>query len=362
MVNNSAPVGGAHEFDSDVLEQWVTETANQKGVSKQKLLDEILSSYWVLEELSGVITNSNVTSESRQSDGQPLDDSTNKATADERSTTEDSQSGRSSTTEFSELKSELQGLQTAIEALSDKQQNEADETHSKLSTESGVVDLEHQLRDLSSAVIDRQGETNETVTQLSDRLDKIEDRLDEIESELDGHSLSELESTTQQTRTAQHDLETRLESEFDSIEQVLQHLLDTTDNIEYRLGAVSDSRQEALKPIRERNDIQQELAELKQEALRHEVKTCVCDHCDQQIDLGLLEVPFCPSCERQFTGIAKGGWLPFSKSKIKTTDQTQESDNSEIQESIDRQQSSNRNSTTAGSQPSSGRDGYQTNW
>ena len=60
MSNDSSPVGGAHGFDSDALEEWVAETARQKGVSKQKLLDEILSSYWVLEELSGVVTDSSV--------------------------------------------------------------------------------------------------------------------------------------------------------------------------------------------------------------------------------------------------------------------------------------------------------------
>jgi len=67
-----------------------------------------------------------------------------------------------------------------------------------------------------------------------------------------------------------------VESEFDSIEKVLQHLLDTTDNIEYRLGTVSDSRQEALRPFQQHTAMQDALADLKAEAIRHGVKACVC--------------------------------------------------------------------------------------
>src|SRR6056297_2546801 len=41
--------------DTDALGAWVAETAAKKGVSERELLDEILSSYWVLEELSDVV-------------------------------------------------------------------------------------------------------------------------------------------------------------------------------------------------------------------------------------------------------------------------------------------------------------------
>lgn len=35
--------------DTDALGAWVAETAAKKDVSERELLDEILSSYWVLE-------------------------------------------------------------------------------------------------------------------------------------------------------------------------------------------------------------------------------------------------------------------------------------------------------------------------
>lgn len=316
MSNDSSPVGGAHGFDSDALEEWVTETARQKGVSKQQLLDEILSSYWVLEELSGVVSDETVANNSQPAESQPQPETADHHQETPRRPTEQS---TTTTNEFSELKSELQGLRGAIEELSTKTDDTDDE-----STDTDVAALEGQLEDLSAAVVDRQTETDDTVSELSAQLDAIETRLSEIETTLEtGMSLGELREAVGENNSRQADLEARIESEFDSIEKVLQHLLDTTDNIEYRLGAVSDSRQEALRPIQQRNAMQDALAELKQEALRHGVKTCVCDSCGQSIDLGLLERPECPSCERRATGISEGGWLPFSKHELKTTQRNQ---------------------------------------
>jgi len=356
MSNDSSPVGGAHGFDSDALEEWVAETARQKGVSKQKLLDEILSSYWVLEELSGVVTDSSVTDDARQSDRAQSGDQTGDRRHGPTEGQRDSGTATpSSSVEFSELKTELQSLRTAIEGLSrdhggEQPVDDADE----------VSALEGQLNDLSSAVVERQTETDETVKQLAERIDGLSQQLDEVESRLDeGMSLAELEERVEDTSADHADLEARLESEFDSIEQVLQHLLDTTDNIEYRLGAVSESRQEALEPLRARNEMHEAVAELKQEALRHEVSAAVCDNCDQKIDLGLLEVPSCPSCERRFTGISNGGWLPFSKATINTTDRPQEF--GDDREGRSQQWDSNED-TTGGPHRSGRHESYQTDW
>jgi len=346
MSNDSSPVGGAHGFDSEALEEWVSETARQKGVSKQELLDEILSSYWVLEELSGVVTDSEVTNEPRHAEGQPSVESEDRSTAGG----EPIDDGRSSTAEFSELKAELQGLRGAIEELSGDQTDSDDETGGE-----ELSALEGQLDDLSSAVVDRQTETDDTIDKLDDRLETVDERLSAVERRLsEGMSLSELEAAIERTEADHAELERRLESEFDSIEQVLQHLLDTTDNIEYRLGAVSDARQEALAPVREQFAKQEELADLKQEAIRHGVETADCDNCGQTIDLGLLEAPECPSCERRFTGITKGGWLPFSNDKLQTTDRPIEP--------AGRQSDGQSPERPPTDREPSGPDSYQTNW
>ena len=344
MSNDSSPVGGAHGFDSEALEEWVSETARQKGVSKQELLDEILSSYWVLEELSGVVTDSEVANEPRHGEGQPT------VEADERSTAGGPADDQSSTAEFTELKAELQGLRGAIEELSREQTDaDTDETGGE-----ELSALEGQLDDLSTAVVDRQHETDDTLDRLADRLDTVDERLSAAERRLsEGMSLSELEAAIERTEADHAELERRLESEFDSIEQVLQHLLDTTDNIEYRLGAVSDARQEALAPMREQFAVQEELADLKQEAIRHGVETADCDNCGQTIDLGLLEAPECPSCERRFTGITKGGWLPFSNDKLQTTDRPIEP--------AEQPGGSSPERPPTDREPS-GPDSYQTNW
>lgn len=355
MSNDSSPVGGAHGFDSDALEEWVTETATQKGVSKQKLLDEILSSYWVLEELSGIV------SESRQSNSQSSSTSLADHHYDSTDTTPagGSEASVSSKTEFSELKSELQELRAAIDDLSQEQRS-TETSPDGVSPLPEFSTLEGQLDDISSAVVEQQTETDAGLEELVGRVDTLSERLAEIESQLEtGMSLDALEAAVQQNSTDHAELESQLDSEFDSIEQVLQHLLDTTDNIEYRLGAVSESRQEALRPLQERNKHQDKLTALKQEAIRHEVSTGVCDNCDQQINLGLLERPFCPSCECQFTGISKGSWLPFSKSTINTTDRRQEFEPST--DSPTQQWDASNTAPSAG-QESTGLDSYRTDW
>jgi len=57
MKNQSIADGGTPTVDTEALGSWVAETAAEKGVSERELLDEILSSYWVLEELSDVIVD-----------------------------------------------------------------------------------------------------------------------------------------------------------------------------------------------------------------------------------------------------------------------------------------------------------------
>ncbi len=332
MSNDSSPMGGGHGFDSDALEQWVTETARQKGVSKQRLLDEILSSYWVLEELSEVVSNPDGSNDSTGEDHQPIESHQPTGRVDptpepqpqptDRSTDSqpDSQPESSTGVEFSDLKSELQEIRSAVDELSTPGPD-ADPSEPDQRPETEFSFLEDQLQDFSSAVVDHQTETESTVEEISERLDTVDERLSEIESDLNsGMPIAELREAVGENKSAHAELESRIESEFDSIEQVLQHLLDTTDNIEHRLGAVSDSRQEALRPLQQRNAMQDQLADLKQEAIRHGVKSCNCDSCGQSIDLGLLERPECPSCERRATGISKGGWLSLSKPTLKTTD------------------------------------------
>jgi len=219
--------------------------------------------------------------------------------------------------EFSDLKRELQEIRSAVDELSADETADADERSD--AAESELADLEGQLADFSSAVADHRSETASTVAELSEQLDAVDKRLESVESQLDaGMSPAELREAVEETNSAHTELEERIESEFDSIEQVLQHLLDTTDNIEYRLGAVSDSRKEALRPLQQRNAMRDKLADLKQEAIRHGVRECRCDHCGTSIDLGMLERPECPSCGRRATGIAESGWLSLSKATLKT--------------------------------------------
>ena len=365
--------------DTDALGAWVAETAAKKDVSERELLDEILSSYWVLEELSDVVLTGEIDSESGdqapphgsyaeptrgattdrgryppdlpeqppadeesitdepQADGESSTDEEQSADdppTDEESTTSGGSTATEESTaetasaeedvELSEIEQELGKLRTVINELATEESLPTpDETTAAGSEQPDpdavpTTDTDEEaaeLDDLTAAVREPGLNSRGVIAELDDELIEIRSRLSELETDLTGRIAEE--------STARKEFEAWIETEFDNIEDVLEHLLSTTDNLEYRLGSAVDSHRGQLKPLEAAQAEQERLRELKNEAIKKGITAGECDNCGETVDLSLLPTPNCPGCDQRLTGVTDSSWWPFDTATIQTAPASQ---------------------------------------
>ncbi len=366
MSEDSA--SGEVSFDSAAFEEWVEKTAESKGISRGEVLDQMLSSYWILEELTGMMGETDqggpasrlrggTSSEGPESDSPDADASGNGVG------TSGVESDRPGENDTSELIREFQQLRSAILELSErpeagegKGEGEPPSSHGKTDDRlrRTLSDLQDRVEELSEELSEVQEEHDRDVADLQAEIEKTLDTLGNLESLVDdrvGHSeleslavsleqeLSRIEETTGDLdgRVAQleevhsetadevaaladshSEFEARLDREFDSIENLFQHLLDRTDDLEYRLGAISDAHDEDMESVEDAVAEREQLTEIMREAHRKGISRAVCASCETKVDLGLLQEPYCPGCDRSISGLEPGGWLPFDKPSLKT--------------------------------------------
>lgn len=256
-------------FDSDAFEEWVENTARSKGINRSDMLDQMLSSYWIVEELTGMMGDNS----SEGSDLMPRETGQSDPEASET----DPQRVENPDAEMQEQSERLEELESKVEDL----------TGESVSGEETA-----QIR--------------RDVKEIKGRMAQLEEKHFEID-----RKLSELGNSHQQ-------LDERIEREFDSIENLFEHILDKTEELEYRVGAVADSHEDDLEPIEDHIRETDELAVLLREAQQKGISTAVCDNCITKLDLGLLDSARCPECDRAFSGLEESGWIPFSKPMIET--------------------------------------------
>lgn len=361
--------------DTDALGAWVAETAAKKDVSERELLDEILSSYWVLEELSDVVLTGetdpdngdrpatrrdayteptrgaatgrdryppdsreqppadeeSIAAEEPSGDESPPTESTTDEqsavdealTADEEPETESESSTETGSAdedvELSEIEQELGKLRTVIDELATEGSLPTPETATAAGSKEPAPDTASttdadeetdEFAELTATVTEPEPNSPGVVAELDDELVEIRERLSELEADLTGRIAEESD--------AREELKAWIEAEFDNIEDVLEHLLSTTDNLEYRLGSAIESHREQLKPLEAAQAEREQLRELKNEAIEKGVTTGECDSCGETVDLSLLPAPRCPSCDQGFTGVTDSSWWPFDSATLRT--------------------------------------------
>ena len=376
MSHDQLSDDGTPAVDTDALGAWVAETAAKKDVSERELLDEILSSYWVLEELSDVVLHSETGSESgdhpasrhesytepvkgaaadrdRQPPGSreqpsvaesdadrasppdqepsaemsptneesPADDelpTDGQSSPDEQSSTDElpaDEESTAETAELSELEQELAKLRSVIDELATEGSLPTPETataddDSQSAPDTAATTETDEFAELTAAVTDPEPNSSGVITELDDELVEIRERLSELEADLSERITAESE--------AREELEAWIETEFDNVEDVLEHLLSTTDNLEYRLGSATDSHRERFEPLEAAQTEREQLRELKNEAIEKGVTTGECDNCGESIDLSLLPAPHCPECDQRLTGVTDSSWWPFDSATLRT--------------------------------------------
>lgn len=137
-------------------------------------------------------------------------------------------------------------------------------------------------------------------------IEAIEQRVDDLEDSVDA-------------------LREDLTAGFQNYEDVLEYLVETTDDLESRsetLGRATLSAREQLREVVGDQQRQEAVTELQRVANRMGVDDANCENCGESVRVSLLTDPKCPHCSNAFTDIeAKTGLRGlFSAATLKTGD------------------------------------------
>lgn len=361
-------MGEQQQVDSSAFEEWIENTAERKNLSREELLDRMLSSYWILDELSGMTADAG--------DGQststrrPAPEPAEKAlhNSDDAEPLEERADVVSEGSERSELIREFQELRSTVLSMAESDEprrSDRPQTHpserartqspprrTNESLQHTLTKLQNRFEDISAALEDVQQTHEKDVATLEADVDEATASIDRLETTVDGlagqeelesmavsieselsrlekesdelqERLSELEMASSETaarldtlEATQNDLEARLEGEFDGIERLFKRVLEKTDDLENQISNVSESIQTDLQPINEHIEDHERLTSLKREAQRNDISQAACSGCEAVVDLAMLEIPCCPYCDRPVSGLTTTGGLSLSQATL----------------------------------------------
>lgn len=361
-MSREQPADDTNDASPEVLEQWLEKAADSQGVSETEIINRMLSSYWIFQELSEMLSDSegqnarSVIPKGRENLNPDAEEISEREEQSSSSADGNGAEGKSNQDidENALLKiiAELESLPSPAESVSPQDSQETgrgpDERMAR-STEMYLLrdelnELKKKTSELSIA-LDQQDSRNTAELEQSregeivSKLDAIKDTLDDLsradssqKDRPEAHTserieafereLAELaetvESEIEQLEASQADLERWTDNELDGIEQVFDELFERTDQLEQHIDDKLESVDQRIDDIEEYVDGQTQLAELKREANDHGISTAVCEHCSERVDLGLLMDPNCPNCDRVISGINPASWIPFSSNTLET--------------------------------------------
>ena len=206
-------------------------------------------------------------------------------------------------------------LERVVVALRTIEENEPSE---ELATKREVEALESRLAGLD-------GDVEQKIEDVRDRIVQVKRETDE-KAPL-GHTHEELrndvatvETTVETVEKAVETIgetlesvEARLDQGFENYEEILEYLVDTTDDLSDKTSSLA-SALIALKgshqTVRAREQRRLRTEELKDTANRAGVTEATCDSCGKNVSIGLLTEPACPFCSSSVSGVtAKQGFF-----------------------------------------------------
>ena len=331
--------------DAETFQQWVTHTANSRGVDEHELLNQLVSAFWVLDEMSDVAANADEgvspniddtwADRSRTADGVSQGDETPSDARPDRYAEGRSDRDRGTRSDSdadpnSDDRSDPEAA--ATEPLSDADTDsetdigaEIDELRESLRTEMDLIrtvtNLRRQVADLSLDVEQQRSRQEEFTDRLSDDITRLHRRIENVDAgtdEADGElrdDVTDLRQSVAELESTRSEFEAWIDDEFDEIEGLFDRLIETTQRLDARLDEVEETVETVAQAERTRAD----LSDLRREAQRSNVDGGRCESCDARVDLSMLTEPACPSCEETFTGVAAGSsWNPFSDPTLRT--------------------------------------------
>ncbi|KAB1193246.1 hypothetical protein GJR96_07220 [Haloferax sp. MBLA0076] len=254
-MSNESSDQSDREIATSTFEDWLTQKAAETDSSRERVLEQLLDSYWTLKEVTQVLDGRNRTPMFADDGGgeRPGANRHGQAAMTDGAVTED---------EFDELVQRVESLQTELQTESRQRSTLAEEVQS-----------------------------------IADRLDDVEAGYEDVDELTD--TVDDVRSTLE---TEQSQLQARLDEEFENLRTILEYLVQTGDELDVRLTETQAQYQAEIRELRAERDQLRRLREAAREAGTH---TADCEQCGGTVDFTLLTSPECPNCNRTLTGVAE---------------------------------------------------------
>lgn len=297
--------------DADTFRQWVRHTAESREMTEHELLNQLVSAFWALDEMSDIGLHAASDSEKPNPGEGPEPD----AFRDEKTAsdpTPDVDEGEASDLFDTELLAQLDP---------DNPDSGDDFGPTVVELMRRVAELRRQMKNLSLDVERQRSRQEEFTDRLSDDVTRLHSEIQSLNSRVDQpdtelqNRIDDVEKAVEDVEATQDEFETWVDTEFDQIEALFKRVLDTIDDFDDRVEEIEDLADTVSAVKKDRED----LNSLRKQAARKGVDTGSCENCGTTVDLAMLSEPSCPSCGESFRDIDDtGSWNPFSKPTLRT--------------------------------------------
>ncbi|MFB6360173.1 MAG: hypothetical protein ABEH59_02515 [Halobacteriales archaeon] len=379
--------------DAESFGEWIEQVADSRGVSEDELLHQLMSSYWMMDELATVIDDLEIEAGRGVSgtggggegarpatDPEPKPDRSNREDAPTAGADQGDREAASSPADYDDgviplietLKdwkaeraqpesssvdenlidlieviqkgnqavgggqsaaeprnrrepdaggvSETVQLIRALKEFNDsseggniQEQLAAEQKHRELADR--IEELEAEIEAATKDVQQVDQATKQRTRKVAKQLQQLDSRLDTIEETLetkpDAEAVEQIEGklgeVSDQVTKVRGDVDSQfdeVETEFENVEQILNHLFDQVDENESR----TETLNEQVSTIRSRMHVLDDLEaakDLQREAHEAGVSTATCESCRDAVEVGQLTEPACPYCGTEFDGLTE---------------------------------------------------------
>ncbi|MFW5896300.1 MAG: hypothetical protein ACOCUA_02835 [archaeon] len=200
-------------------------------------------------------------------------------------------------------------LERVVAALRDI---ETAETNGELATSRDLAAIERRIEDLDDDVAAKIEDVRDRVVQVKRETDGkaprdhdhegLGDEVDALET-----SVHALEAGVEDLATTVDRVESRLERGFENYEEILQYLVDTTDDVSAETASLASalvSLRQSHRALLAREERRRRTEKLKATANRAGVTEATCESCGNDVTVALLSEPACPFCGSSASGVS----------------------------------------------------------
>lgn len=290
---------GSEGMTSDSVEEWLEEIAEAEGLSREETLEDLVSSYWRLEEIFHLLQDTDIDLD-RSKDSPTKREFASESELDElrnqvNRIAREIEDGEPTDETIAELQRAVTSLDTRLETTQNQLSKISDELSGLLESPLAEAD---DIADRLTTLERRMNRLESSVSEVDSRLDDLaESAISEAQFDAYAREVGSAQETLQNEHRSLRDF---VKNEFGNIRTVLTYLLETSGDDNEGSPLVD---REFEDDVRKHLEEQAILASILRTASRAGIRKAECANCGRGVDLSLLENPFCPNCERAFEGL-----------------------------------------------------------